>query len=118
MTARRDENPLSQIPAFGGFQGKLPAWIAENPKAEPLTIVGSYRPSKRRQHSMSRSAAHQHDADRLRRSHVSGARGQIAYDPSLYGSGQPRIKVARLPSNWAFCADGNGTVMEQRGRNG
>jgi hypothetical protein len=38
-----DENPLTQIPAFGEFQGKLPAWIAEKPTAEPLTIVGSYR---------------------------------------------------------------------------
>jgi len=37
------ENPLPSLPEFRDFQEGLTQWMAEPPRPEPLTVIGSYR---------------------------------------------------------------------------
>lgn len=36
------DNPLTAIPEFGAFQDGLKGWLAGQPSADPLTVIGSY----------------------------------------------------------------------------
>lgn len=37
------DNPLPKLPAFREFQENLKNWLAEPPRPEQLTVIGSYK---------------------------------------------------------------------------